>query len=117
VAHPAHLADPSQLPALLKRERERRKDDIQWKDLAAAAGVEYQSLQNFETKGATLSVGVLKKWLGALGLPQAWADDWNEWRLESQNEDLMVRAGFNEAQKQIGRLQFKENLRTLRRDK
>lgn len=116
MAHPQRLDDPAKLPEILKRERLRRKDELTWKDLAAAAGVQYQSLQAFEEGKAPLTLKTLRGWLRRLDLPEGWALDWRDWRLEQDNEELMTRAGFSAEQKQLGRIQFRQQLRIRREE-
>jgi hypothetical protein len=69
---------------------------------------------HYETGERPLKIEHLRPHLRILQLPESWADDLRDARLIEDNENLMKKAGFSDDQKQLGRLQFLQQLRVRR---
>lgn len=72
------LDDPKLLPTKLRAERERQDLTVEW--IAQRIGASKQVVSAFENGQEPPGEEKIARWILALGLPGAWADDWADWR-------------------------------------
>lgn len=71
----------------LRTERERQDLTVQW--VADRVGVTKQSLSEWETGKSRPGPAAVRKWVKALGLPEAEADEWLDWRVEEEVAEVL----------------------------
>lgn len=84
---PADQAD--KLFLRLRAERERQDLTVQW--VADRVGVRKQSVSEWETGKSRPGPQAVRKWVKALGVPEAEADEWLDLRVEEEVAEVLTK--------------------------